>query len=270
MFLFSFHLVALSKEPWRAAERKIIWSDLFRKLSKKMLREFLRGGRNWRLKSRGAMEEGSQLWISVWICVCWCLNGNGFTDFTECWAMSFYEIGWRYATANGVIRLWNWIYGTLDTGKSLDKNRWWDPVQKRENRMEQLDHSSNANKGCRIWRAALPSIELSICFAVALNKASVTAIRGQVLPLSTLVRKFQLDLYGEELCNSFCNAEITFSLFVLYKKLLKENGQGIKGTTSWKSNSMKLWSCFYYLYVKNFFWNSLTELTWVVWRSKED
>lgn len=78
-------LVSLSKEPWGAAERKIILSVLFWKLWKKKQREFLRSFRNSRLKSRGAMEEGSQLWICVWFTL---LGSQWKWFYWFCWELS--------------------------------------------------------------------------------------------------------------------------------------------------------------------------------------
>lgn len=66
-YFFLIHpLVALSKEPWRAAERKTILSVLFWKLWEEKQSEFLRACRNSRLKSRGAVEETSELQTCAW------------------------------------------------------------------------------------------------------------------------------------------------------------------------------------------------------------
>lgn len=85
VFFFIHRLVVLSKEPWRAAERKIILSVLFWKLWKKKQRQFLRGCWNSRLKSRGAVEEGSQLWICVWFTL---LGSQWKRFYWFCWELS--------------------------------------------------------------------------------------------------------------------------------------------------------------------------------------
>lgn len=118
-FFFICCLVALPKEPWRAAGRNIILSVLFWKLWEKKLGGFLPGCRNSRLTSRGTREEGSQSRISVqftslesqWKC---------FSQF--CWELNHVHMGDD----------WNYIYRALDTGQRLDMKRWLILFKKRQ------------------------------------------------------------------------------------------------------------------------------------------
>lgn len=96
-----------------------------------------------------------------------------------------------------------------------------------------LDHSWNASKNCGNLRASLASIKLSSCFTMALNRASVIAIEGKVLPFSTLLRKLQLILDSKELCHSFCTTEISLGFLFCVKTAMRKKPR-------YKRNELKM------------------------------